>query len=75
MKYQVLFSLKNNEKVQGPATVVQSIVSVMSSLRGQLVKCFRTLLPNTLIFFVEKIFATKNIGKFQKLMFEILSKR
>ena len=74
MKYQVLFSLKNNEKVQGPATVVQSIVSVMSSLRGQLVKCFRTLLPNTLIFFVEKIFATKNIGKFQKLMFEILSK-
>ena len=39
--------------VQGP--VVQSIVSLTSSLRGQLVKCFMTLLPNTLIFFVEKM--------------------
>ena len=37
--------------------VVQSIVSLTSSLRGQLVKCFTTLLPNTVIFFVE------NIGK------------
>ena len=35
--------------------VVQSIVSLTSSLRGQLVKCFTTLEPNTLIFFVEKI--------------------
>ena len=35
--------------------VVQSIVSLTSSLRGQLVKCFKTLLPNTLIFFVEKM--------------------
>ena len=35
--------------------VVQSIVSSTSSLRGQLVKCFMTLLPNTLIFFVEKM--------------------
>ena len=35
--------------------VVQSIISLMSSLRGQLVKCFTTLLPNTMIFFVEKI--------------------
>ena len=58
-------------KLQGP--VVQSIVSLTSSLRGQLVKCFRTLSPKTLIFFVEKIreafaashiFSTKNIGKF-----------
>ena len=35
--------------------VVQSIVSLTSSLRGQLVKCFTTLLPNTLIIFVEKM--------------------
>ena len=42
-----------NPTVQGP--VVQSIVSLTSSLRGQLVKCFMTLLPNTLIFFVDKV--------------------
>ena len=41
--------LRNN---LGP--VVQSIVSLTSLLRGQLVKCFTTLLPNILIFFVEK---------------------
>ena len=35
--------------------VVQSMVSLTSSLRGQLVKCFTTLLPNTLIFFVDKM--------------------
>ena len=35
--------------VQGP--VVQSIVSLTNSLRGQLVKCFMTLLPNTHVFF------------------------
>ena len=40
------------ERIQGP---VQSIVSLTSSLRGQLVKCFKTLLPNTLIFSVEKM--------------------
>ena len=40
-------------KVLGP--VVQSIVSLTSSLRGQLVKCFMTLSPNTLIFFAEKM--------------------
>ena len=44
-KYQVI--------PQSP--VVQSIVSLTSSLRGQLVKCFMTLLLNTLIFFVEKM--------------------
>ena len=38
---------------QGPA--VQSIVSLTSSLRGQLVKIFTTLLPDTLKFFVEKM--------------------
>ena len=39
--------------VQGP--VVQSIVSLTSSLRGQLIMCFMTFYPNTLIFFVEKL--------------------
>ena len=60
---------------QGP--IVQSIVSLMSSLKGQLVKCFTTLEANTLTFFVEKmreafctakashIFSTKNIGIFE----------
>ena len=38
---------------QGP--VVQSIVGLTSSLRGQLVKCFMTSLLNTLIFFLEKM--------------------
>ena len=38
--------------IQGP--VVQSIVSLTRSLRGQLVKCFTTLLPNTLIFLLKK---------------------
>ena len=61
--------------------VVQSIVSLMSLLRGQLVKCFTTLKPNTLIFFVEIMreafamqklftFSTKNIGLFEVLKFE-----
>ena len=34
--------------------VVQIIVSLTSLLKGQLVKCFTTLLLNTLKFFVEK---------------------
>ena len=38
---------------QGP--VVQNIVSLTSSLRRQLMKCFMILLLNTLIFFVEKM--------------------
>ena len=32
-------------KALGP--VVQNIVSLTSSLKGQIVKCFKTLLPNT----------------------------
>ena len=65
---------------QGP--VVQSIVSLTSSLRGQLIKCFTNLLPNTLDIFVEKmreaakashIFSAKNIGIFEILTFEILT--
>ena len=71
-------------KHQGP--VVQSIVSLRSSFRGQLVKCFTTLYPKTLKFFVEKMreafavqkllsFSTKNIGIFEILVFEILTPR
>ena len=68
-----------------PGPVVQSIVSLTSLLRVQLVKCTTALQPNTLKFFVEKIeklcsakashiFSTKNIGVFQILTFEILTK-
>ena len=45
-------TLSYSPKNMGP--VVQSIVSLTSSLRGQLVKCFMTLQPNTLKFFVKK---------------------
>ena len=46
--------------------LLQSIVSLTSSLRGQLVKCFMTLLPNTLI--NVKSFS---IGIFQLLTFNV----
>ena len=46
-------SVLNPLSYQGP--VVQSIVSLTSLLKDQLVKCFTTLFPNTLIFFVEKM--------------------
>ena len=54
----------------------QRIVLLTSSLRGHVVKCFTTLQPSTLIFFIEKLrksfameklftfFSTKNIGIF-----------
>ena len=61
--------------ISGP--VVQSMVSSTSSFRGQLIKHFATLYPNTLIFSAAKafhIFSTKNIGIFQILTFEILTK-
>ena len=54
--------------IQGP--VVQSIISLTSLLRGQLVKCYTTLLLNTQIFFFEKlrkpshIFSTKKISAY-----------
>ena len=41
--------------VHGQGPVEQSIVSLTSSLRGQLVKYFTTLLPNTLKFFVDRM--------------------
>ena len=74
-------------KNHGLGQVVQSIVSLTSSLRGHLVKCFTTLQPNTLKFFVEKMreafalqkrltfFQKKNIGIFEILVFEILTNR
>ena len=62
-------------KVKGP--VVQSIVSLTTSLRGHLVKCIPTTLSNTLLFFVEQmresfdshIFPTKNNSVFVILTF------
>ena len=53
----VLF-LTINKPFRGQGQVVQSIFSLTSSLRGQPVKCFMTLQPNALIFFVEKMIET-----------------
>ena len=51
--------------------VVQSIFSLTSSLTGQLVKYFMTLLLNTLIFFLKKAFALeKLLTFFQKKILE-----
>ena len=59
-------------------SVVQNIVSLMSSLRGQIVKCFThltNLVPNTMILFVEKmreafaVVSAKNMGIFEVLTF------
>ena len=47
--------------------VVQSIITLMSWLRGQLVKYFMTLCPSILIFFVEKMreaFALQKLLRF-----------
>ena len=49
------------------APVVQSIVSLTSSLRGQLIKCFFTLKPKILKFFVEKMREAFHIFQ-QKIM-------
>ena len=76
MIQQSFINGKFNCKLLGP--VVQSIISLTSLLRGQLVKCFMTLLPNRQIFFVEKMreafaflqcksfsyFFNKNLGVF-----------
>ena len=51
-------------RYQGP--VVQSIVSLTSSLRGQLIKCFMTFSPNILIFFVEKMIEAFALSHFFK---------
>ena len=58
--------------------VVQSIVSLTSSLRGQLIKCFTTLETNRRIFFVAKMreaFAVqeKILAYFRHKHFEILT--
>ena len=44
-----------NQELKVRAPVVQSIISLTSSLRGQLVKYFTTLLLNTLKFVVENM--------------------
>ena len=48
-----VYASEAGKVIQGP--VVQSIVSLTSLLRGQLIRCFTTLQPNSLKFFVEKI--------------------
>ena len=76
---KISLDLKTVNAQPDQGLVVQSMVSLTISFRGRLVKCFMTLLPNTLIFFVEKmraashIFSTKTIGKFKILTFEILT--
>ena len=72
-------------KFQDP--VVQSIVSLMISLRHKFVKQISAKVTNTLLVFVEKnvrilctakdshIFSTKNNSVFVILTFEILKKR
>ena len=87
LKYKKTLSLNYScypffTEAQGP--VVQSIVSLANSLRGQLAKCFITKYTN--IFFQKSErsfcdakashnFSTKNVGAFEILMFEILTKR
>ena len=46
-------SFLGEHRVLGP--VVQNIVSLTISLRGQLVKCFTALQPNILIFLLKKM--------------------
>ena len=67
--YQISMMLTVRSYInQGP--VVQSIVSLTSSLRGQLIKCFMTLLPNTYWYFLlkkwEKLLRCKNFTFFQQ---------
>ena len=56
--------LKSESKNRNQGPVVQNIVSLTSLLRGQFVKCFRTLKANTLIFFVEKMREAFALQKF-----------
>ena len=64
--------------IQGP--VVQNIISLTSSLRGQLVNCYTTLYTDIFCGKNESTakashkFSTKNNGVFQILTFEILAK-
>ena len=55
--------------------VVQSIVSLTTSLRGHLVKYIPTTLSNTLFAKDSHIFPTKNNSVFVILAFENLTKR
>ena len=61
-------------KVQGP--VIQSMVSLTSWLRGQLLKCFTILLPNTLIFLLkkwEKLLQCKSFSHFSNKKYWAIS--
>ena len=53
--YKTYILVPNVMKITNQGRVFQSIVSLKSSLRGQLVKWFTTLLPKKLIIFVENM--------------------
>ena len=58
---------------QGP--VVQGIVGLTSSLRGEVFKCFMTLWPKTMIFLLEKwekLLPLKFLPFFQQKCWQIL---
>ena len=59
-----LFKVVDDINTQHQGPVVQSFVSLTSSLRGQPVRCFTTLLPNTLSFFVNKMRVASALQKF-----------
>ena len=75
----------NTSNFRNPGPVVHSIVSLTSSLTGQVIKSFTTYNEIHFFFLVEKmleafakashIFTTKNIGIFEQLTFENLTKR
>ena len=73
VKVTILVCDRSSQQTAYQGPVVQSIVSLMSSLRGQLIKCFKTLYPNTLKCFVAKMreaFALQKLLTFfqQKIM-------
>ena len=55
LRYFTTFRFSKLDIFHHQGLVVQSTVSLTSSLRGQLVKCFTTLQPNTLKVFDEKM--------------------
>ena len=79
MKHDKRYKLKKMEEKKKSATnhhqgsVVQSVVSLTSSLRGQLIKYFMTLLLNTLKFFVQKMREAFALHFFNKKYWQILN--
>ena len=61
-----LFGSAHSTNTTALGPVIQSIVSLTTSLRGQLVKYFTTSEPNTLKFFVEKVTEAFALHVFQQ---------